>query len=197
MNRSNAPHILVVCTGNVCRSPYMERVTQKIVDEAWGAGAVVVRSAGTGALVGHPMDRGTEEILSASGVATEGFVARQIVKELVSSSTLVLTATRAHRGPVSSLHPRALRYTFALGDFVHLADHIADEEMPRTEDAAEWMTQIIQLVAQRRGHVAPLAPEDVDVVDPYRRGREVFRQMAEQLDARRPGLERALGASRG
>ncbi|WP_446740540.1 arsenate reductase/protein-tyrosine-phosphatase family protein [Ornithinimicrobium sp. CNJ-824] len=43
--------ILVVCTGNVCRSPLVERLLQQGLDERWGPGAFEVRSAGTGALV--------------------------------------------------------------------------------------------------------------------------------------------------
>ena len=174
----------------------MERVTQHVVDQAWGSGAIEAHSAGTGALVGRSMDPGTEALLRAAEVSTEGFTARQIARELVSSPALVPTATRAHRGPVSSLHPRALRYTFALGDFVHLASGISDAEMPRTNDPGEWLTQITQLVAQRRGLVAPLDAAEVDVVDPVRRGPAVFEQMSHQLDAMRPGLERALGLSR-
>ena len=190
------PRILVVCTGNVCRSPYMERTLQRIVDDAWGAGAVEVHSAGTGALVGAPIDPGSETLLREKGVDTAGFVARQIAKEHASGSQLVLTATRAHRGPVASLHPRALRYTFAVGDFVHLAAAIPDAEMPTTDDAGEWLSQVTQLVAQRRGLVAPPQASDVDVVDPYRRGPAVFAQMDRELEALRPGLARALGERR-
>ena len=190
------PRILVVCTGNVCRSPYMERVTQQIVDEAWDPGSVEVHSAGTAALAGRGMDPGTEEILRCAGVRTEGFKARQLVKDHVASSALVLTATRAHRGPVASLHPRALRYTFALGDFVHLASSLPDEKMPRTDDPAKWLSEITQGVAQRRGLVSPRDPVEVDVTDPFRRGPEVFAQMSREVDVLRPGLERALGGHR-
>ena len=174
----------------------MERVIQHIVDQAWGPDVVDVHSAGTGALVGSPMDPEGLEILRDRRVDTTDFVARQIAKEHVSSSNLVLTATRAHRGPVSTLHPRSLRYTFAVGDFVHLASHIRDEDLPTTDDAAGWITEIAQLVAQRRGYVAPRESRVVDIVDPYRRGDDVWREMTQQLDGLWPGLTRALGGDR-
>ena len=190
------PRILVVCTGNVCRSPYMERVTQQIVDEAWDPGSVEVHSAGTAALVGRGMDPGTEDILRRAGVRTEGFEARQISKDYVATAALVLTATRVHRGPVAALHPRALRYTFALGDFVHLASNIPGDELPTSDDPHDWLKEITQRVAQRRGFVPPRDTAEVDVVDPFRRGPEVFAQMGRELDALRPGLTRALGGHR-
>ena len=187
------PRILTVCTGNVCRSPYMERVLRQIVDRAWGPGAVVVESAGTGALVGQPMDRGSESILRAAGVDADGFVARQIERDHVAASDLVLTATRTHRGPVAQLHPRALRYTFAIGDFVDLANSIPDDALPATDDAGEWIRGITQLVAGRRGLVSPRHATEIDVVDPFRRDQSVFEEMAARLDSLRPSLTRALG----
>ena len=53
--RGQAGSILVVCTGNVCRSPYIER---RLRHELAGTG-IEVTSAGTRALVGHDMDAGT------------------------------------------------------------------------------------------------------------------------------------------
>src|SRR5450759_4050488 len=46
--------ILIVCTGNICRSPFIERLLQHELDSP-GNGfeqGIIVRSAGTGALVG-------------------------------------------------------------------------------------------------------------------------------------------------
>ena len=90
---SRAAHVLVVCTGNVCRSPYVHRL---LVAEL-GAG-VRVASAGTGALEGYPMDRRAAERLRRAGGDPEGFVARQVDEEILDGADLVLTATRAHRG---------------------------------------------------------------------------------------------------
>ncbi|MDP0907517.1 protein tyrosine phosphatase, partial [Klebsiella pneumoniae] len=42
--------ILVVCTGNICRSPIGERYLRKMMPNK------IVDSAGTGALIGHGAD---------------------------------------------------------------------------------------------------------------------------------------------
>lgn len=50
--------VLVVCTGNVCRSPFLQLALQRELDahRPDGAVGITVTSAGTGALAGQPMD---------------------------------------------------------------------------------------------------------------------------------------------
>lgn len=196
MLTEQTPLILSVCTGNVCRSPFMERMVRGIVEQAWGPGAVASASAGTGALVGAPMDPGSVAVLRAAGGDDSGFEARQLAKDHVAEAGLVLTAARAHRGPVVQLHPKALRYTFAVADFVDLADSIPDDRLPRTDDAGTWLREMVALVSARRGLVAQRDAAEADIVDPFRRDEARFREMASQLETLRPGLARALGAGR-
>lgn len=42
--------ILVICTGNICRSPIAERILRNLLP------SIKVDSAGTGAMVGHSAD---------------------------------------------------------------------------------------------------------------------------------------------
>ncbi|MGN6413390.1 arsenate reductase/protein-tyrosine-phosphatase family protein [Flexivirga sp.] len=63
--------VLVVCTGNVCRSPYVEFTLRHALDAVLRIG-----SAGTDALVGEPVDPGCAELLAAKGVDTDDFAAR-------------------------------------------------------------------------------------------------------------------------
>ena len=53
---ASAARVLTVCTGNICRSPFIERALQAELDRSWGPGVVEVTSAGTGAMVGEPMN---------------------------------------------------------------------------------------------------------------------------------------------
>ena len=102
----------MVCTGNICRSPFIERLLRVSVP-----GSSVVTSAGTEALVGEPMDPAVAELVRRQGGDAEGFAARQVTAEMVGEVDLVLTATRAHRAAVAFMQPKALRYGFTLGDF--------------------------------------------------------------------------------
>lgn len=196
--------ILTVCTGNVCRSPFLERALQTELDRSWGVGAVEVRSAGTGALAGDPMEPNARARLAQSGYDADGFVARQLTADMVAGADLVLTATRAHRGKVAQLHPRALRYVFAFREFADLVAGIAPERMgggpggpgvggASAEGAQEHIARVVALAAGERGLRTPMADEEADVVDPYRRAPEVFDEMTRQIMASLPAVVQALG----
>ena len=186
--------VLTVCTGNICRSPFLERALQAELDRSWGPGEVEVSSGGTGALAGHPMEQQARALLEAQGYAADGFVARDLTTAMVADADLVLTATRAHRGKVMTLHPKAVRYTFTFREFAHLAAGLTDDELRGDggDDPREHVTRVVSLAAGQRGMGAPLADTDADVVDPYRRPSQVFQEMTGQIMASLPAVVRAL-----
>lgn len=170
--------ILVVCTGNVCRSPYIER----LLGAALAPYDVEVASAGTHALVGAPMDEGSARLLAAAGRSADGFVARQFTAQLARPADLVLTATRDHRSAVVRTTPNALRHTHAIADF---ADLVAGAEFDTGDGRSADESFVAQLAAgasRRRGSVPVRSAEDAAIVDPYRRPWEAFEQMAAQID---------------
>lgn len=114
----------------------MERALQHGLDASWAPGQMVVGSAGTGAMVGHPIDPQAAARLAAIGGSDEGFVARDLTADLVADSDLVLTATRQHRGQVASLHPRALRYVFTFREFAHLVSGLDTKGSSDTDPRA-------------------------------------------------------------
>ncbi len=193
--------ILTVCTGNICRSPFLERALQAELDRSWGPGAVEVSSGGTGALAGHPMEPQARALLEANGYAADGFRARHLTSPLVADADLVLTATRAHRGKAMTLHPRAVRYTFTFREFAHLASGLTPAELAGdlSPDGAtgeltarDHVARVVALVAGQRGIGAPLADTEADVVDPFRRPAEVFEEMTAQIMGALPAVVRAL-----
>jgi protein-tyrosine phosphatase len=183
--------ILVVCTGNVCRSPFIERVLQRGLDDAWGPGQVNVTSAGTGALAGRPMDPQAEVQLGELGTA-RGFVARDITPAMIADADLVLTATRRHRGNVVSMYPRALRYTFTYREFADLVRALPD--LGPAVDAQERVRAVVSQVPTLRGMRLPLSDDDADIADPFRREDAIFVAMRDQVVDGLPAVLRALGA---
>lgn len=189
---TGAARVLTVCTGNVCRSPFMERALQAELDRSWGPGVVEVRSAGTGALAGEAMNPSALRVLEAAGYSADGFVARSLSPEIVASADLVLTATRRHRGLVAQMHPRALRYAFTLREFADLVSDLPREAY-EADDAGEHVRALVQAAAGRRGMRPPLSDEDADIVDPYRREAVVFETMSAQVMSALPRVAAALG----
>lgn len=183
--------MLVVCTGNVCRSPYIERRLTQLLD---GTG-VEVSSGGTGALVGSPIDPGSVTELQERGAATEGFAARQLTAAMVADADLVLTATRAHRAEVVRLSSRAMSYCFTLGDFAHLVDDADAAELDEFGDPdpdTSWVAHVSGFAASRRGMIASLPLEESDIPDPYQQGPEAFARMADAVERVLPAAVRTL-----
>lgn len=179
----------MVCTGNVCRSPYVERLLAAEVAEL----GVEVSSAGTMALVDQPMDEGSARLLAAAGVDAGDFAARQLVPAMVQQADLVLTATREHRSQVVRTAPRGLRYTFALDDFSDLvADADLSEAAPSESPDDTAVTRMVARALIRRADVAPRASQDSGIIDPFRQGPASFDLMARQVAAALPPIEVAL-----
>lgn len=166
-------HVLTVCTGNICRSPLVER----LLAQGFAGADVEVSSGGTRAMVGDPMQMQSQEILEGYGGDATGFVARLLTPELVADADLVLALTRRHRSEVVQLHPRATRYTFTLRELARL---VPGEPLPG-ETPGERLRALVPLAASRRGLVPVDDPADDDIVDPYRREQSVYDEMASVL----------------
>ena len=188
--------ILVVCTGNVCRSPLVERLLQQGLDERWGPGAFEVRSAGTGALVDHPMDERAAGVLGALGGSHEDFRARRLAGPMVEEADLVLTATRDHRAAVVRTVPRAMKRVFTVRELAAIVAGLPDEELPTADDPVERLRELAALPTGHRGRRRPARPDDHDVVDPYRRSDDVYATMRDQVEAAVSHLLHALAPRR-
>lgn len=123
-------HVLFVCTGNICRSPTAERLA--IADAARSHFQdFTASSAGTHALMGHPIQANAARVLENLGGDASGFTARQLTPTIASDADLVLTMTVAHRDRVLKLAPQQLHKTFTLREAARLvsecnARHVAD-----------------------------------------------------------------------
>jgi protein-tyrosine phosphatase len=107
--------ILAVCTGNVCRSPAVERLLLTKLGLT-----VRVTSAGTHALVGHQISEPIAALLRESGAEPEGFRAQNLSVQMLKEADLILPMTRNQRGLVVELWPAAVRRTFTLREFARL-----------------------------------------------------------------------------
>mgnify|MGYP001607723255 CR=1 FL=1 len=181
--------ILAVCTGNICRSPAVERLLAARLGPGYA-----VASAGTRALVGSPIDTQIVRLLGAAHVSAAGFSARQLTSDLVREADLVLTLKREHRSAVVRLAPAALRTTFTLRELGRLLT-VADLAHLPTDPQA----RVAELAARARAARAdasarPATPEDDDVVDPYGGDGPMFLRAWEELV---PPVTTLVGALRG
>ena len=154
--------VLVVCIGNVCRSP----LGQLLLASRLPRDRFEITSAGVGALVGEPMSPEAAVHLEPYGVTADGFSARQLTAAMIRQSDLVLTATTAIRSRVLEEAPAALRRTFTVLELAALLDVVE----PQPDPAA-----LVRAAAEQRSRVVL---EAYDVPDPFGRGPEANAQAA-------------------
>ncbi|MDN3223763.1 low molecular weight protein-tyrosine-phosphatase [Pseudomonas nunensis] len=103
--------ILVVCVGNICRSPTAELLLRN----ALASSTIAVTSAGLSARVGEAMEPAARQVLEAHGHCAEGFKARQITPDIVNESDLILVMEKQHVTQVLKIASHARGKVFLLG----------------------------------------------------------------------------------
>ena len=130
-------NILIVCIGNICRSPTAEYLLRaKLNNEK-----VVVHSAGLGALVDKGIEATAAEILNRHSVDGSLHKARQLDAKLIAEADLVLTMEESHIRGIPSIAPEARGKTFLLGKWQN------DLEVPDPyRKSSEMFEQVFKLI---------------------------------------------------
>lgn len=116
--------ILVVCTGNTCRSPLGE-VALRAEAAAQGV-QLVVASAGTGAFDGSPASEGSYLVALEHGLDLSAHRARSLTRALVEDADLILTMSRRHLQRVRDLGGETRSWLFS----EYAEQHGDDAEIP-------------------------------------------------------------------
>ncbi|MDR8019901.1 arsenate reductase/protein-tyrosine-phosphatase family protein [Nesterenkonia aerolata] len=184
--------ILTICTGNICRSPAMERL---LAHRLAAAGNIRVRGAGVFAHDGEEMKEPMRRRVADYGADAEGTAGRQVDAALIDEADLILTATREHRRELLRHAPDAGHRIFTLREAARLMRTLT----PGTLEAADAG----QLATDRLAALVPLLDEarvsgvsggsDDDILDPYMMGEDAYDESFAQLRAPIEELTAVIG----
>ncbi|WP_210509035.1 hypothetical protein [Naasia sp. SYSU D00057] len=163
----------MVCTRNVCRSPYAAILLQSALSSRttaeWG-----VWSAGTGSVAGQRICPLAAERLVEAGLGDQAFAhhSRPLDSADVEAADLVLVASAEHRAEVARLSPRATARTFTLAEAVRLGSVVRmPVGAPRLPDLVHDLQAARPLLAsgrmERHGRHRPpsVSTAAIDIVD--------------------------------
>lgn len=95
--------VLVVCTGNICRSPYGEFKLRQLLPDC------IISSAGLDAdknrLVGKPADSVAIRVAAESQIGLRSHRARQLTDEMVEQNDIILVMEKKHMDAICDYFP--------------------------------------------------------------------------------------------
>ncbi|ECZ0740332.1 TPA: protein tyrosine phosphatase [Salmonella enterica] len=130
--------ILVVCTGNHCRSPLAERCLRQLMPEK------KIDSAGTRALVNQAADARAVRVAGREGLSLAGHKGQPFTPELGYQYDLILVMEQQHRREIERMAPALKGKIMLFGHWLQ-AQEIAD---PYGQDEAAYLFVYRQI---RRG----------------------------------------------
>jgi len=144
--------ILVLCEGNICRSP---------MAQGWLATAlptVRIRSAGLGALVGRPADPTAVQLMAERRIDISAHRAQQVTRQLCFESELILVMDQTQREKLTHLYPQVHGRVFKVGEYTYqdipdpyrLTEQAFRESLAFIDDGLnEWLPRIQKLLKER------------------------------------------------
>lgn len=129
--------ILVVCAGNICRSPTGEYLLKNKLENSH----ITVSSAGLTALVGNSAEATASTIALANNIDMSSHQGRQLSSALIAENDLILVMEERHLTDLLRKYPQARGKTFLLGKWID------DTEIPdpyrQSHEAFEHVYQLI------------------------------------------------------
>lgn len=132
--------VLVVCTGNICRSPTAERRLRQLLPH------MKIDSAGVGALVGHEADQQASLIAEKHGLSLEGHKGQQFSAQLARQYDLILVMEQSHIEQVTRQAMEARGKTLLLGQWLDKKE--IPDPYQKSNEAFEHVYQLIDKACQ-------------------------------------------------
>ena len=133
--------ILVVCVGNICRSPTGERLLKRVLPDK------EISSAGLGALVGKPADATATDVAKNHSLSLAGHQGKQLTGKMCREYDLILVMEKGHIDGVCRLAPEVRGKTMLFGHWLNQRE-IADPYR-QSRESFEFVYQLLDESAQK------------------------------------------------
>jgi protein-tyrosine-phosphatase len=116
-------NILVVCTGNTCRSPMAERLLKEAIkDSGKNIKSYNVYSAGLSTANGMKASGNSIQILKENNIDLSDHNSIELTEELLNKSDMALTMTRAHKNFLVQAVPNCANKVYTFREFADLGE---------------------------------------------------------------------------
>ena len=113
--------LILVCTGNTCRSPMAEGLGLKYLDNR-----LKIRSRGLSVSIGLGANSKSIVAMDMEGIDIRGHVAKRFDINEVSEDTLILGMTRGHKDHLLAYFPELKGRVYTILEYIGVAGQVAD-----------------------------------------------------------------------
>ncbi len=115
--------VLLVCTGNICRTPMAEALLRQLIDRERLENVMSVESAGTWAMEGNPVSENTRRVCLEHGLEVSAHRARPIDHAMVKKADIILCLAEQHKLDLLTIYPHFRNKIFTLREFAAKENH--------------------------------------------------------------------------
>lgn len=115
MYRGETLKVLIVCTGNTCRSPMGEGIL-KHLSKKYDI-EIEVKSAGIAAFDGDVASKNAVLALDNIGIDISNHKSHQLHRDMIDESDVILTMTRNHKDSIIARFPNSINKVYSLNDY--------------------------------------------------------------------------------
>ena len=149
------PLVLLVCTGNTCRSPMAEYMLRNLAEQA--GDRLRVASAGTWPNVGQSAASEAIGLLREDGIDLCPHRSHMLTQQDVDSADLILVMERGHREDISQRFARTRDKLYLLSEMAGQYSDIDDPHGGTLEDYAICKREIADILRKGYGRIVQLA----------------------------------------
>ena len=114
-------NILLVCTGNTCRSAMAGGLFEKAIDDD-GVGCININTAGINVYMPTPASDNAVKVMEEMGIDLSDHMSKQVTKEDIDEADLVLVMTLSHRNTLIDLYPQYSDKIYTFPEFAYGSD---------------------------------------------------------------------------
>lgn len=149
--------VLIVCSGNTCRSPMAEALLRRQIERAGDAPRLRVASAGTWGPSDAPAAALSQQLLAQEGLDLSAHRSRLLTQRELDDADLILVMTRTHKEDITQRFARAADKLYLFSEMIGKRDDIADPHGGELADYQACKKALEEIVTTGYARIVSLA----------------------------------------